>query len=115
MINLKTTILCTVLNRKKHIPCPVDPSHTIWAHKVAGHVLKCSAAKKQTKSNKKLVIVAMMWEMMTSSSKGLPLVAGIAAATATVERGGVGEHQANKKDEKDVSSLLSLEWAQGIV
>ena len=32
---------------RKRIPCPVDPSHTIYEDKVAQHVLICNAAKQQ--------------------------------------------------------------------
>ncbi|CDK27501.1 unnamed protein product [Kuraishia capsulata CBS 1993] len=30
----------------KRVPCPVDPKHTVWEHKLAKHVQKCSSLAK---------------------------------------------------------------------
>ncbi|GMM30148.1 tRNA:m4X modification enzyme [Martiniozyma asiatica (nom. inval.)] len=31
----------------KRVPCPVDPTHSIWEDKLKGHILKCNATKKK--------------------------------------------------------------------
>jgi len=37
----------TETHQKLRIPCPLDPSHLVLAHKVQAHVIKCPSAKKQ--------------------------------------------------------------------
>jgi hypothetical protein len=61
--------------RKKRVPCPLDPSHTVFAHDVERHVKVCVAGRQQREAEAQ----PYFWRGLNS---GRPAASAAAAATA---------------------------------